>query len=381
MSAPPRARRWPWILAGVAIVLVGAIAFGLRLALREIERDVAQALGPGAQVAAIRASTTAVVIEGLSIPGTPDWPAPAGLRAARVRVFPTWRSLLSRPIDIARIEVESPYLSMLRTRDGRLRVLPTLVERKPDGERSGGGGESDSVSIGQIHLQGGELDFYDETVARKPWRIRLVGLDARLHDVRAPGLAGHMPFGLTGVLDGPQRDGHVAIQGWLDAATRDLELRAVTSGIDLLALEPYLVEAAKARLSRGTLDLDLHATVEQQRLYAPGHLTFSDLAFASNGSPTARAFGVPRDVLLAAVQAKGGRISLDFTLDGRLDDPHFSLNETMATRVGVAVAKELGISVGGLVEGTLGIGREGLEGAGGAARGVGEALRRMIPGQ
>ena len=89
--------------------------------------------------------------------------------------------------------------------------------------------------------------------------------------------------------------------------------------------------------------------------------------------------GVPRDLLLAGLRARGGRIDLDFSLDGAIDDPHFSLNEAMSTRLAVALAEDLGVSVGGLVEGTIGIGQEGLRGAGDAAQGIGSALKKLLP--
>ncbi len=38
-------------------------------------------------------------------------------------------------------------------------------------------------------------------------------------------------------------------------------------------------------------------------------------------------------------------------LEGRLDDPAFSLNENLATRVASALAAKLGMNVGGLAEG------------------------------
>jgi len=382
VSAPTPRRRWPWIAAAVAIAAIGLGAFALGEALHLLEHEVAHALGPGAQVAAIRAGVRSVVVEGLVIPAVEGWPAETSLHAERVRIAPTWRSLLARPIEIARIEIESPYLSMLRTRDGRLRVLPTLVEGAPSDAPTPSeprSGDRSTVSIGEIRIRGGVLELYDATVARKPWRIRLAELDASLGDVVAPGLSGRMPLRLDGILDGPQRDGRVSLRGWLVPATRDLDLNGQASGVDLLALEPYLVEAAKLRLESGTLDLDLHAMVEAQHLHAPGHLGLSNLALAPTGSPTGLVLGVPRDLLLNALQAKGGHIALDFSLDGRIDDPKFSLNETMSTRIGVALAKELGLSVGGLVEGTLGIGREGFEGAGKAANGVGSALRHLLP--
>jgi hypothetical protein len=200
-----------------------------------------------------------------------------------------------------------------------------------------------------------------------------------VRDVRAPALDGPLSIQIRAVLDGPQRDGRVSLDGWLTPSTRDLELRFALGAVDLLALRPYFVEAAKASLSRGTLDLPLDAKVKDKRLHAPGRLGLSDLTFASGANAKSRVLGVPRDLLLAGLRARGGRIDLDFSLDGAIDDPHFSLNEAMSTRLAVALAEDLGVSVGGLVEGTIGIGQEGLRGAEDAAQGIGSALKKLLP--
>jgi hypothetical protein len=59
---------------------------------------------------------------------------------------------------------------------------------------------------------------------------------------------------------------------------------------------------------------------------------------------------VPRKAVLAAM-SRDGRIHVRFTLDGRLDDPGFSINDSFATRMASGLAETLGISVGGVVEG------------------------------
>jgi hypothetical protein len=383
MSHPDRPRRWPWILAG-SLLLIGALLFfGFRAGVRALEARVVAALGPGAQVESIRAGTTAVELTNITIPASSGWPAQDAFRAAQVRVVPAWRSLLGEHATIAKIEVDDPYLSILRTSDGGLRMLPSLLEVEeatPTAPSAGAAtAPSRQVTIREIVLHGGTLELFDASVARKPWRLRLTALDATVQDVVAPALDGPVPLELRALLDGPSQDGQVALKGWVVPASSDLVLRADLDAIDLMALEPYLVQAAKARLARGTLDLRLDAKVEKKRLHAPGHLALSNLAFAKGGSSKARVLGVPRDVLIAAMQAKGGRIALDFSLDGDIDDPQFSLNETFATRVAVALAEDLGLSVSGLVEGTIGLGLDGLEGAGRAAGGVGWLLRKLAP--
>src|SRR5262245_25227724 len=119
--------------ASAALIVVLAVAgfAALRFALHDLERRVVAALGPGSRVEAVRLDLASVEVEGVVIPGGNGWPAPESLRARRVRVSPTWRSLLSEHIEVGRVDVVDLSLSALRTRDGRVRVLPTLLETKP----------------------------------------------------------------------------------------------------------------------------------------------------------------------------------------------------------------------------------------------------------
>ena len=53
---------------------------------------------------------------------------------------------------------------------------------------------------------------------------------------------------------------------------------------------------------------------------------------------------------LAALK-RDGRIALKFTLEGRTDDPKFSLDENLAVRVAAGLGEAVGVSVKGVVEG------------------------------
>jgi hypothetical protein len=100
----------------------------------------------------------------------------------------------------------------------------------------------------------------------------------------------------------------------------------------------------------GSLDLSLDAEVKAQRLNAPGTMTLKDLELSGAGGLLGTFAGVPRQALLAAM-SRDGRIELAFTLEGRLDDPKFSLNELFAARFAVGLAEKLGVSLAGVVEG------------------------------
>ena len=383
--APPARRGARIALAiGTALLALVALGFaGLSFALRDLEARISAALGGGSRVEAVEVGLAAVEIRGVAMPGGAGWPVPENLRATRIRVVPSWRSLLGDELRVARVDVEGMQLAALRARDGELRVVPTLLEpraKSAAGAAEPAPSEPMRVYAGEIHAADGSVALYDATVAQPPWPIRLTRVDATFRDVVAPPLDGRVPVEVRALLDGPRRDGSVSVEGWIVPASRDLELAIELAGVDLLALRPYLVEARKARLERGTFDLALRAQVRDGMLHAPGRLALYDLAFGSGGSASSRVLGVPRDLLLAGLRARGERITLDFSLDGRVDDPAFSLREAIATRVAVALASELGVSVGGLVGGTLGIGREALEGSGRAPGGLGTVvLERLLP--
>ena len=367
------------LAAGIAAALLALVlVLGFRAAVEEVRERLVAALGPGARIAELRVTARTVELGGLEIPGGAGWPSADALRAERIAISPSLRSLAASRLEIRSVVVTNAYLSALRTRDGRMLVVPSLLERPGGGGAIPPAPPAHSASIDRLAIEGGELEVFDASVGARPWRIRLEGIRAEVRDLVAPSLSSAMPFELDATVAGPRHGGKLALRGQLDVATLDLDLDAKLRGADLLAFEPYLVKASDARLAAGVFDLALDAKVRSRRLHAPGQLSIAGLEFAG-GDARSRVMGIPRDALLAGLAARNGRIELAFTLEGDLDDPRFSLNEVFATRVAIAMAEGLGISVQGLVEGVGEIGGQSLEGVGKAARGVGSTLKSLLP--
>ena len=351
------ARRW-WIVLALVALLVLVAAVALRVAVGRLPAAIAAALGPRAAVGAVEAGWTSIELRDLVVRADrARWPAEFELRADRVTVRPAWWSLLRGSWRISHIEVEGAYLSMLRTREGKLVVLPAWLERKA--ARSGGAQAPSTASafaltIGAVALEGGTLDLYDATVGAAsrgaPHRLRLTELRAQAGPLALPALDERMAIDLQARFKGPRRDGQLTIKGHLTPAVRDAELDIRARGIDLVALQPYLLKSGESAVRGGTLDLTLDARAAQQRLRAPGKLAIEGLELAEGGGALGTFAGLPRQAVLAAL-ARDGRIELDFVLEGRIDDPKFSLNELFAARFAVGLAEKLGVSLGGVVEG------------------------------
>jgi hypothetical protein len=87
----------------VLLGLLGGAFFALRAGVRLVERQVTAALGPGSEVGSLRADWNDVEIMDLRIAAPDGWPAAESLRAERVQIVPSWRSLVSARIRIARV--------------------------------------------------------------------------------------------------------------------------------------------------------------------------------------------------------------------------------------------------------------------------------------
>ena len=85
--------------------------------------------------------------------------------------------------------------------------------------------------------------------------------------------------------------------------------------------------------------------------------------------------GLPRDAVMGALKNRRGEIDVSFVLEGNLDDPQFSLNEALATRLASSLAESLGVSLGGLATGVGSLGVEGVEAVGEAAK---DAVQQIL---
>jgi hypothetical protein len=352
MLLTPSARRWAVALAVLALLVAGALVVS-RLAAARLPAAVAAALGPQASGGAIEAGWASIEIRDVVVRADGRrWPTGFELRATRIRVTPDWSSLWRAGWHLGRVEVEGGYLSMLRTREGKLVVLPSLLEPKPGERRGAVPGSAPAVRIGTLALRDTTVELYDATVpgARgQPHRLRLTQLQVEAGAIALPALDERIDLKLEARLDGPRHDGQLRLAGQLTPASRDAELALRARGVDLIALQPYLLRRGESAVRAGTLDLVLDAKVAGQQLNAPGQLTLHGLELADGGGLATFA-GLPRQGVLA-VMSRDGKIELHFTLQGRVDDPKFSINELFAARFAVGLAEKLGLSLSGAVEG------------------------------
>ncbi len=354
-------RRKLWIV--VSIAAVGLIV-GYRVAASALKSQVQAALGPESTIESIGVGFGGVTVTGLHIKAPPGWPAAETLSTERLTISPSLLAALTGRLRVSSITVEKPYLSVLRTRDEKLRLLPSLLETKPAPAKAQKSAPP-QVSVGEIRLKDGVVEFFDASVRRPAHKIRLEQIDLTIEDVVVPALDTKTEIDFSGVLKGVKQDGKIEVDGWAEIASRDSSIKTQLRDVDLIALQPYLVKASEAGVKRGTLDFDIKADVRKKQLNAPGKLVISHLELASGGG-LGTFMGMPRDAVLFFLKDKNDRIDIDFALKGDINNPSFSLNEAFATQVASAMAGVVGISITGVAEAIGGVGQKGVETIGGA---------------
>lgn len=229
----------------------------------------------------------AVVVHGLRVradrPGGAGWPAEDELRARRIVIVPRWTDLLSARPRVESVRVEDAYVSLLRTRDGRLRVLPALL----DGP-AGPPGASSALVIDNVELRSSTLDLYDATVARTPYRISLQALTADIGPVVLPALDTRVDIDLSGIVKGPRGDGRLALKGWLVPASKDAELAVSLRDVDLRALQPYLVRAAETDVKQGRMRSKARRSVRSYRSTRSSSRTSRKLSISPSAAARSR---------------------------------------------------------------------------------------------
>ncbi len=344
-------RRWLFVTAALFLALIIGAFAAYRFALSELRAQVVGALGAESEVGEIDLSFRAIQISGLKLKAPADWPTKYALSAERVVIVPDLGALFTGNILISTIKVERAYLAVLRDRAGKIRLLPSLTERK---SASGGRPSADSstsigVQIGEVGLKECSLSFFDAEVRSPPLEVRMQDVDAHVTKLRMPALSEKSSLKLSAKIAGPSQQGTLNIDGWMVFATRDSELKTSVRGVDIVSLEPYLIKKAETGVRKGLLDLDLKSTVAAQRVTAPGTLKLKSLELRSDGG-AGTFMGMPRDSVVGMLRERDGSITIPFTVQGNLNDPAFTLDSAFKARVGIAAAATLGITIKGLLD-------------------------------
>ncbi|BAN24214.1 DUF748 domain-containing protein [Caballeronia insecticola] len=368
------ARRGALWAIGIVVALVVVAIGGWLFVVHQMKERIIETLGPNGSVEEIDVGFGQVTLSRVRLRGPKDWPTGDAMRAERIVMDVDMRSLVGRPIHLRSVSVDNYYLSIVRSADGRVRILPGLKETAREADAKPGTSTADEHAreeklIDRVSFERGSMEFFDGSVQNPPYRVLIGDARATVDHLHLPALNERTDLSMAGSIKGPSHTGNVTWNGWMIIANKDSQTRVTLRSVDVQTLDPYLLKkaGAKAAVTGGIIDLSIDAAVKNYRIHAPGTLTLNHLQISETGNPLDTFLSIPTKAAIAALKDRKDQITLDFVLDGDLRDPKFSLSESLTKKLATGFAKALGVSAEGVARG-----------AGDTVRGIGNALKNLL---
>ncbi|CAB3762690.1 DUF748 domain-containing protein [Paraburkholderia solisilvae] len=362
------------VIAIVVVLVVAALA-GLYFVQHEVKERVIAALGPLGSAEHIDVGFRSIRLTNVRLIAPQDWPAPDTLRAAQITLVPDLHDALTRRrLHLREVVVSNFTLTALRKQNGTIELLPNLRQSVSNAPPAASAPAAPAPLpaeklIDHIRFERGTFDFYDRMVSQPSYKVSVTDANASVDHIHLPDLTEPTSLSVTGSIKGPEHTGQVTFGGWIKIANKDSQLTTTLRGVDVVMLDPYLLKKAgtKARVTGGTVDLNVESTVRDYHLHAPGTVTLHHLQLAESDNPLDTFLSIPTRAAVAALKNHGDEITLHFVLDGNLRDPKFKLNESLMTELRTNFAKALGVSAEGVAKG-----------AGDTVKGLGNALKNLL---
>lgn len=283
----------------------------------------------------------------------------------RVVLRPRLLSLFTGNLELGDIDLENPYLLLEITPDGSF--MPLL---QPSSQKSPATGPAMPIVIDGIHISGGKIELLDWHVGQRG----AVGLSnpaehynlLRLQDICLD----------VGKLNYPPADqmtkinlslkslggGELTLSGKLAPKTLDSRLRLDIKALNILNYRPYFLKKGDLNVTKGSLTAGCDIAISSRQLKAPGTIVLTDLTFDRAGTKGVL-MGIPTWAMVKLMSDNQNGLKVDFALSGSLDNPHFSIRQSLLEQVATALSSKIGISSAVSVgKGIIGIGEKGLKG-------------------
>ncbi|HMK44972.1 MAG TPA: DUF748 domain-containing protein, partial [Dissulfurispiraceae bacterium] len=289
---------------------------------------------------------------------------------------------------ISDLSLVKPYLRVEADRQGEYinpfdEIEPVTSESKgskPGSDpRSASPSASDAsaVLVQKLTVTDGTLHYYNGKVATPAHLTRIEGVSFTIDAFAYPFsdkpsnyiFAGHVPGRTSGA---------VSSSGWTILKNKDTDAKVTVRGLDITQVKPYYHKKGDTDIEQGAMNLDMDLKVKSRMLNAPGRMVLRDLVFASGKGTADKIIGVPKAMVVDLLKSKNGEISLDFTLEGSLDDPKFSMRESLMKRLTAGLAGQLGLPISEIGEAVVGLGKQGVEQTTRSVRGIGEGLQKLF---
>ena len=338
-------KKWSILLGLIVLILIGGYLglsyYGVKL----IQPQFQKMLGPGFTLKEIQVRLTHLSMKGIQYEGVHT--KKKYLWIEEIKIYPAILSLFIGPLRIRDFTIREPSLSFYRTKEGVFVgpwAVPGRKERKePPGDQEQKEKERIFLKIDRLRVQMGSVDFEDWKPGEPPAQLKLSEIDLETKGIQYPFHSSRSPIQLRGRLQGKtKKDGEILTKGWINLKTTDMEASLNVRQIEVKLFEPYYRKRVSAQIDSGYMAMDAKMTLREKIIDAPGKLELKDLHIKGKEGTV---FWIPAKTLISLLKEKGDRVEVTFHMKGSIEDPNFSLQETLLTRIAISLLEALGVPI------------------------------------
>ena len=284
-------------------------------------------------------------------------------RVESIRFTAASEGIPAKPLLFSDLVLTKPYIRLESDRNGKITSpLPGFPPKQTGAEEQRG--TPVQVEVKNLKIAGGELLYLDGKIARQPYPVRLTDIALNADTLSLPPEDRYTTYQLSAHVPGNQSTGVLTSSGKTDFKTLDTNSKVSLRDLDLTSLKPYIIKQGEVDVSHGLLDLSLDLSIKKKMIDAPTHAVIKNLTFIPERGLKDEFLGIPRSLVVKALETNNHQIVFDFILEGNLQNPEFNFRGSLVNRFTTGLAKSLGLSVIEAGETVIIQGGRGIQGIG-----------------
>jgi len=280
--------------------------------------------------------------------------------------------LLEKKYIISDLLVKNPYA--LVAIDGKGSLINPYKSRNGKEKKEAG----PPILIQHLEIQNGSIDYLDGKVSKMPVLTRLRKIEFESREVTFPAAGDSSSFSLQAEIPGKMGTGILTSKGKIKLKNLDTDCTITVNGLDITGFKPYFHKKGEVDVARGFLDLDMKLRISSRKINAPGRAVLRALQFESGGGAKEQFMSIPRGLVVDFLKSHGDQIVIDFTLNGDIDNPRFSIRQSIIKEITLGIASKLGLPVKKIEESIIVLGTEGMKEVGKDVKGLGKNIENIF---
>jgi hypothetical protein len=263
-------------------------------------------------------------------------------RSEKLSVSADFISLFRKENNIGIISLDAPVIVLETDRNGKM-MLPDSGKKRKKQQKQDPAVNERPYSIKRFEVRNGSLDYVDRKISAAPVTTSLREMKVDAEDLEYPFAEKLSKYKLSAVIPGIKGNGSLKADGLINLNNLDTNSRLEIKDLDITGLRPYYAKKGDVEVTKGFLSISADVNIVKTRIASSGKMTLKKLEFDPGKSGTF--LGLPLSAVMSALKNSRGEIELDFTLEGDLNNPKFSITDSLVQKLTISLAKALGLPI------------------------------------